>query len=190
MKYKEFSSNILSYKKYGSYYLRAKKPNKPHIEVFSYEPGKEYSFNLIEPDGDIVGQLEIMKIDEDTFQVYYSHLDKEYMGRGYGKMMYDYAMDWAKENNVWLEPDEKITDEARRLWHKFHRAPGYKKQYKPRHQQSLSTHIDPEELKPEDTYVPWTDMDEEDIPQELKYRYRRALYNFNKFATNTLQKHK
>jgi ribosomal protein S18 acetylase RimI-like enzyme len=138
------------------------------IEFRRVSDGREVGILIVKPDEDE---------DEDPPTTYYvakSKVDKEYRRQGHGRALYDAAMDWAKENRVWVTPDLDISDDARRLWHRFYHTPGYAKQPRPRTDQALTTHRHPSEVRPGDEFIPFTAVDDEDIPTELLYRYRRA----------------
>lgn len=123
-------------------------------------------------DGDLIGELTLRRLDDDTFRVSWANIRPPYKGQGYGLELYDAALDWAKENRVWVTPDSDISDPARKMWHRQRRSPGVVSEFYPREKQTLSTHILPQH--DDEEYMIYRDIAPEDIPEELLRRYRRA----------------
>lgn len=151
------------------------------VTIAPFPKGNKIFLQKLTSDGDLIGEMTLEpEPDGETWRVSFINVRKKYRGKGYAKELHDAADEWAKANNTWIAPDYDITDSARSIWHKKRISPGYAKEpYQRKKPQSLRTHLDPLDVEDGEEYEFLDPTSEEDIPTELKYRYRRADHFHN-----------
>lgn len=159
------------------------------VTIAPFPKGNKIFLQKLTSDGDLIGEMTLEpEPDGETWKVSFINVRKKYRGKGYAKELHDAADEWAKENNTWITPDYDISDPARGIWHKKRISPGYVKEpYQRNNPQSLRTHLDPLDVEEGEEYDFLDPVPEEYIPQELKYRYRRADH-FQNLSIKELEK--
>lgn len=164
----------------------ASSPIPFEIEVVedSAEGRDEIHFGAIGADGDALGIVILTEEDyehEDdlVYRVRFAEVKEELQGKGIGRALYDAVMDWAKEQKVWIAPDNSITDSARKMWHKMRHDPSIRTVHNPdRDWQTMQTHLNPMDAPEGEFMDHYVDMDlnPEDMPTELTRLYRRSFW--------------
>lgn len=164
----------------------ASSPIPFEIEVVedSAEGRDEIHFGAIGADGDALGIVILTEEDyehEDdlVYRVRFAEVKEELRGKGIGRALYDAVMDWAKEQKVWIAPDNSITDSARKMWHKMRHDPSIRTVHNPdRDWQTMQTHLNPMDAPEGEFMDHYVDMDlnPEDMPTELTRLYRRSFW--------------